>query len=175
MTRPSLWGDSMRLMWDKTLVQAVCGDLTEQDTEALVNAANRQLAGGGGVDGAIHSRGGPAIMKELDVIRERQGGCPAGEAVITTAGRLKAKFVIHTVGPIFSGLRRDAERLANCYRSSLKVAAEHGIQSIAFCSISTGVYRYPIEEAAPIAIDTVFADLPNYHFREIRFVFRSAL
>lgn len=163
----------MKLLWRGTVIEAVRGDITEQDAEALVNAANSQLVGGGGVDGAIHARGGPSIMRELDRIRARQGGCPTGQAVITTAGRLKAKYVIHTVGPIYSGQGKDAELLASCYRSSLKIATDNGIRSLAFSSISTGVYRYPIEKAAPVAIDTVFTELPNDYFREIHFVLFS--
>lgn len=163
----------MKLLWRGTVVEAVRGDITEQAVEALVNAANSRLAGGGGVDGAIHARGGPAIMQELDLIRARQGGCPAGQAVITGAGRLKAKYVIHTVGPVYSGQGKDAELLASCYRSSLQIAADNGVHSLAFPSISTGVYRYPIEKAAPIAINTVLTELPSYYFREIRFILFS--
>lgn len=163
----------MKLLWRGTVVEAVRGDITEQAVEALVNAANSRLAGGGGVDGAIHVRGGPAIMQELDLIRARQGGCPAGQAVITGAGRLKAKYVIHTVGPVYSGQGKDAELLASCYRSSLQIAADNGVHSLAFPSISTGVYRYPIEKAAPIAINTVMTELPSYYFREIRFILFS--
>ncbi|HMM22238.1 MAG TPA: O-acetyl-ADP-ribose deacetylase [Selenomonadales bacterium] len=163
----------MKLLWRGTVVEAVRGDITEQAVEALVNAANSRLAGGGGVDGAIHVRGGPAIMQELDLIRARQGGCPAGQAVITGAGRLKAKYVIHTVGPVYSGQGKDAELLASCYRSSLQIAADNGVHSLAFPSISTGVYRYPIEKAAPIAINTVMTELPSYYFRGIRFILFS--
>lgn len=163
----------MKLRKNTTTIVAAVGDLTQQDTDAIVNAANRSLVGGGGVDGAVHSRGGPSIMKELDVIRKERGGCPTGEAVITSAGKLPARFVIHTVGPIYSGGAQDAALLANCYRNSLRLAYEHKLKTIAFCSISTGVYRYPIEQAAAIAINTVLAEAAQYDFTEIRFILFS--
>lgn len=165
----------MRLRQGNTLISSEVGDITTQDTEAIVNAANSRLAGGGGVDGAIHKSGGPAIMRELDTIRAEQGGCPAGHAVITAGGALKAKYVIHTVGPIYSSQARDAETLAQCYRTSLRLAWDYGLKSVAFPSISTGTYRYPIEEAAPIAIGTVLEELAKYDFAEIRFVLYSVL
>jgi O-acetyl-ADP-ribose deacetylase (regulator of RNase III) len=128
------------------------GDLTLQETSAIVNAANSRLAGGGGVDGAIHRAGGPAIMEECRQI----GGCPTGEAVITRGGNLKAKYVIHTVGPIYRGGARGEEKLlASAYRECLKLAQKKGIRSVAFPSLSTGAYGYPLEEAARIAIGTV--------------------
>lgn len=128
------------------------GDLTHQETEAIVNAANSRLAGGGGVDGAIHRAGGPAIMEESRKI----GGCPTGEAVITTGGNLKANYVIHTVGPIYQGGNHgEARLLASAYRESLKLAHKKGIRSVAFPSLSTGAYGYPLEEAARIAVKTV--------------------
>jgi O-acetyl-ADP-ribose deacetylase len=128
------------------------GDITQQETEAIVNAANSRLAGGGGVDGAIHRAGGPAIMEES----RRIGSCPTGQAVITTGGNLKAKFVIHTVGPIYQGGNRGEPRLlASAYRESLKLAQTKGIRSLAFPSLSTGAYGYPLEEAARIAVKTV--------------------
>jgi O-acetyl-ADP-ribose deacetylase (regulator of RNase III) len=128
------------------------GDLTHQETEAIVNAANSRLAGGGGVDGAIHRAGGPAIMEESRKI----GGCPTGEAVITTGGNLKAKYVIHTVGPIYQGGNHEEARLlASAYRESLKLAHKKRIRSVAFPSLSTGAYGYPLEEAARIAVKTV--------------------
>jgi O-acetyl-ADP-ribose deacetylase (regulator of RNase III) len=133
-------------------VELVEGDITEQDTEAIVNAANQTLLGGGGVDGAIHRAGGPKILEECKKI----GGCPTGEARITTGGRLKARHVIHTVGPVYrDGNHGEPELLAKAYRSSLKVASENGIKSLAFPSISTGVYSYPIEKASLIALSTV--------------------
>lgn len=164
----------MKARFGETLVTALVGDLTLQDTDGLVNAANSRLAGGGGVDGAVHARGGPAIMRELAVIRARQGGCPAGEAVITGGGALAARWVIHTVGPVYSGRPADATLLASCYRNSLRLAGEHGLRTLAFASISTGVYRYPLEEAAPIAIAAVLAALPLYPLAEVRFVLFSA-
>ncbi len=128
------------------------GDITQQETEAIVNAANSRLAGGGGVDGAIHRAGGPAIMEEC----RRIGSCPTGQAVITTGGNLKAKYVIHTVGPIYQGGNKGEPRLlASAYRESLKLAHTKGIRSLAFPSLSTGAYGYPLEEAARIAVKTV--------------------
>ena len=124
------------------------GDITQADTEAIVNAANSRLAGGGGVDGAIHRAGGPEIMAECRKI----GSCPTGEAVITTAGRLKAKKVIHTVGPIYRGRAEDPRLLANAYLNSLDLAAERGLRTVAFPSLSTGAYGYPLEAAAKVAL-----------------------
>jgi len=128
-----------------------CGDITEEITDAIVNAANERLAGGTGVDGAIHRAGGPAIMAECRKI----GGCPTGQAVITTGGNLKAKFVIHTVGPVYHGGRRnEAKLLQSAYRESLKLALKNNLQSISFPAISTGIYGYPIAEAAQLALKT---------------------
>ncbi len=128
------------------------GDITQQNTEAIVNAANSRLAGGGGVDGAIHRAGGPAIMEEC----RRIGSCPTGKAVITTGGNLKAKQVIHTVGPIYhDGKRGEPQLLASAYSESLKLARTKGIRTVAFPSLSTGAYGYPLEEAARIAVKTV--------------------
>lgn len=128
------------------------GDITHQETEAIVNAANSRLAGGGGVDGAIHRAGGPAIMEE----GRRIGSCPTGQAVITTGGNLKAKYVIHTVGPIYHGGNRgEPQLLASAYLESLKLAHKKGIRSVAFPSLSTGAYGYPLEEAALIAVKTL--------------------
>lgn len=131
----------------------VQGDITQQDTEAIGNAANSRLAGGGGVDGAIHRAGGSTIMEELRA--KYPQGCPTGEAVITTGGRLKARYVLHAVGPVYSGTPKDAELLAGAYRACLALCSQHKIKTVAFPSISTGVYRYPLEEAAPIALRTV--------------------
>jgi O-acetyl-ADP-ribose deacetylase (regulator of RNase III) len=132
-------------------LQLVEGDITRQDTEAIVNAANESLLGGGGVDGAIHRAGGPQILEECKKI----GGCPTGEAQITTGGRLKARWVIHTVGPVYrDGKHREPELLAAAYRNSLRLASENGIKSVAFPSISTGAYGYPIAEAAEVALRT---------------------
>ncbi len=142
----------MEVRIDSCTISLVRGDITLEDTDAIVNAANARLAGGGGVDGAIHRAGGPAIMEECRKI----GGCPTGSAVITTGGNLKARYVIHAVGPIYRGGNSgEAELLAGAYRKSLEIAKEKGLKSIAFPSISTGAYGYPIEEAARIALKTV--------------------
>ena len=140
------------------------GDITRQATDAIVNAANSSLMGGGGVDGAIHHAGGPAILEECKQIVARQGRLPTGKAVITSGGNLKARFVIHTVGPVwYGGNQREPELLASAYRESLKVAAEHNLKSVFFPSISTGAYGYPIAEAAEVAIKTVTAFLKKQH------------
>jgi O-acetyl-ADP-ribose deacetylase len=136
------------------------GDITEQDTDAIVNAANSGLMGGGGVDGAIHSAGGPAILEECKKIVERQGRLPAGQAVITTGGRMKARHVIHTVGPIWHrGSHQEPDLLASAYRESLKLAAANNLASVSFPSISTGAYSYPLDKAARIALKEVIAFL----------------
>ena len=136
------------------------GDITRQATDAIVNAANSSLMGGGGVDGAIHWAGGPAILEECKRIVTRQGRLPTGKAVITTGGNLRAKFVIHTVGPIWhSGRSNEPELLASAYQESLKLAAERNLHSVSFPSISTGAYGYPVAEAARIAIKTVVSFL----------------
>jgi O-acetyl-ADP-ribose deacetylase (regulator of RNase III) len=137
-------------------IQLLKGDITRVEVDAIVNAANSKLVGGGGVDGAIHRAGGPAIMQECDVIREKQGGCPTGEAVITTGGDLPARFVIHTVGPVWhGGHKEEARLLRNAYLNSLRLAEKNRLKSLAFPNVSTGVYGYPLEEAADIAISTV--------------------
>ncbi|WP_373395887.1 O-acetyl-ADP-ribose deacetylase [Algoriphagus halophilus] len=137
-------------------IELIKGDITQLAVDAIVKAANSSLLGGGGVDGAIHRAGGTEILAECQKIRAQQGGCKVGEAVITTAGNLKANYVIHTVGPVWKGGKSgEAERLKNCYINSLKIASEHGVKSIAFPNISTGVYGYPLEEAAEIAITAV--------------------
>ncbi|MGY5125068.1 O-acetyl-ADP-ribose deacetylase [Streptomyces nigrescens] len=137
-----------------TLIQ---GDITEQAVDAVVNAANSSLLGGGGVDGAIHRRGGPEILDACRDLRAAQygRGLPTGQAVATTAGRLPARWVIHTVGPVHSGTEDRSSQLASCYRESLRIADELGARTIAFPAISTGVYRWPMEEAARIAVETV--------------------
>jgi O-acetyl-ADP-ribose deacetylase len=133
-------------------IEVIQGDITKIATDAIVNAANSSLLGGGGVDGAIHRAGGPEILEACKKIVARQGGCKTGEAVITTAGKLPARFVIHTVGPVWNGgNNQEAEKLANCYRNSLSIAAENNCTTIAFPSISTGVYRFPKDFAAAIA------------------------
>lgn len=137
-------------------IEIIRGDITKLKVDAIVNAANSSLMGGGGVDGAIHRTGGPAILEECNKIIARQGTCPAGEAVITTGGTLPAKFVIHTVGPVWNGgQNNEPEKLANCYRNSLQLGIENSIKTIAFPNISTGVYGYPKKAAAGIAIKTV--------------------
>ena len=150
----------------------VRGDITREAADAIVNAANTSLLGGGVVDGAIHRAGGPAILEECRKI----GGCATGDAVITTGGRLPAKHVIHTVGPVWSGGRRgEPELLASAYRRSLEVAADAGLRSVAFPSISTGAYRFPIATAARIAMETVrtFLEGGTSPLEEVRFVLFS--
>ncbi|MGA8571478.1 MAG: O-acetyl-ADP-ribose deacetylase [Desulfobaccales bacterium] len=147
------------------------GDITRQDTEAIVNAANSSLLVGGGVDGAIHRAGGPVILEEC----RRLGGCPTGEACLTHAGNLKARYVIHTVGPVYKGGgAREAELLASCYRESLKLASGQGIISVAFPAIATGAYGYPPAAAARIALQTVLAYLDQHpEIKLVRFVLFS--
>ena len=143
------------------------GDITREAVDGIVNAANSRLAGGGGVDGAIHLAGGPSIMEACRKI----GGCPTGSAVITGAGALPARHVIHAVGPRYTGRAQDAERLAGAYRRSMELAGEHGLKTIAFPSISTGVYGYPVAEAAPIAVRTVSEGLrATTTVKEVRLV-----
>lgn len=138
-------------------IKLIQGDITKLAVDAIVNAANTSLLGGGGVDGAIHRAGGAAILEDCMKIRAKQGGCPTGEAVITTAGDLPATYVIHTVGPIWSDKQYDknVRLLKNCYENSLNLALENGVKRIAFPNISTGVYRFPKPKAAEIAISTV--------------------
>jgi O-acetyl-ADP-ribose deacetylase (regulator of RNase III) len=132
-------------------LSCIKGDITAMDTDAIVNAANRSLLGGGGVDGAIHRAAGPELLEECRTI----GGCPTGEARLTKGYRLKARYVIHTVGPVYSGTPRDAELLENCYRNSLSLAVSNNIRTLSFPAISCGVYGYPIGEACRIAVRTV--------------------
>ena len=157
---------------NQTSLALVRGDITRERVDAIANAANEGLMGGGGVDGAIHRAGGPAIAAECSAIRAKQGGCPTGQAVITTGGNLSAKHVIHTVGPIWrGGDAGEVELLASCYRESLGLALEHGIKTIAFPSISTGVYGYPVAQAAVVALNAVrqFLEAHDY-LDEVRFV-----
>ena len=138
------------------MIEVVRGDITKINVDAIVNAANSSLMGGGGVDGAIHRAGGSAILEDCKKIVAKQGGCNTGEAVITTAGNLPSNFVIHTVGPIWNGgNNHERERLTDCYTNSLQLAVENNCKSVAFPGISTGVYRFPKEEAAQIAVKTV--------------------
>ncbi len=155
------------------MLSIIQGDITKQATESIVNAANPSLMGGGGVDGAIHRAGGPAILEECRQIVSRQGRLPTGKAVITTGGNLKARFVIHTVGPVWHGGNKgEAELLASAYQESLKVAAENNLSSISFPSISTGAYGYPVAEAAKVAIRTVTSFLKEQStpIKEVVFV-----
>ena len=157
---------------NQTTLALVRGDITRERVDAIANAANEGLMGGGGVDGAIHRAGGPAIAAACSAIRAKQGGCPTGQAVITTGGNLPAKYVIHTVGPIWrGGDAGEPELLASCYRESLGLALEHGIKTIAFPSISTGVYGYPVAQAAVVALHAVKQFLEAHDgLDEVRFV-----
>lgn len=162
----------METLVGQTRLRLITGDITEQDTEAIVNAANSSLMGGGGVDGAIHRAGGPRILEECRQIVDRQGRLPVGRAVMTSGGNLKARYVIHTVGPIWSGGGRgEDDLLRSAYRSCLSLAVEHGVKSISFPSISTGAYRFPLARAAGIALATVRDFLLEHgFFSETRFV-----
>ena len=146
-------------------------DITKETTEAIVNAANSSLLGGGGVDGAIHRAGGPSILAECRTIVSKIGRLPAGRAVMTTGGRLPAKYVIHTVGPVYErGDRGEPATLASCYRESIQIADDHAIASIAFPSISTGAFGYPVHEAALVAVETVTRALAaSTHVKHARF------
>jgi O-acetyl-ADP-ribose deacetylase (regulator of RNase III) len=151
-------------------LQLLRGDITKIAVDAIVNAANSMLAGGGGVDGAIHRAGGPEIMKELDAIRERIGQCNTGSAVVTSAGRLPARYVFHAVGPRYrDGSHGEPEQLASCYSTCLDLAAQNDVKSISFPSISTGIYGYPIDDAADIAVRTV-AEWLRAHAEPVRIV-----
>ncbi|WP_405649664.1 O-acetyl-ADP-ribose deacetylase [Streptomyces sp. NBC_00019] len=153
-----------------TTITLVQGDITGESADAIVNAANSSLLGGGGVDGAIHRRGGPAILEDCRKLRASQygKGLPTGRAVATTAGNLHARWVIHTVGPVFSRSEDRSDLLASCYRESLRVADELGARTVAFPAISTGVYRWPMQDAARIAVATVRA--AKTEVEEVRFV-----
>ena len=159
-------------------VRIVVGDITKQDTDAIVNAANASLLGGGGIDGAIHRAGGPEILEECREIRRRRfpNGLPTGEAVITTGGKLPALYVIHTVGPIYGEHGgREAELLANCYHNSLTLAVERNLTSIAFPAISTGVFGYPLAKAAEVSSKTIENFLStDRQLKEVRLVFFQA-
>jgi len=151
---------SREIIIDQARLSIIQGDITKQATDAIVNAANPGLMGGGGVDGAIHRAGGPAILEECKQIVAKQGRLPTGKAVITTGGNLRAKHVIHTVGPIWQGGNKgEAALLESAYRESLKLAAEHSLASVSFPSISTGAYGYPVAEAARVATTAVVSFL----------------
>jgi len=156
----------------KTRISVIRGDITTITADAIVNAANSSLLGGGGVDGAIHRTGGYAILEECRKIIAKQGSCPTGEAVITSGGRLPAKYVIHTVGPVWNGgSNEEPEKLARCYQNSLILAVVHGCKTIAFPNISTGIYGYPKEKAAAIAVDEVVKFLlKNESIEKVLFV-----
>jgi O-acetyl-ADP-ribose deacetylase (regulator of RNase III) len=158
----------MQVKIGESRLELVEGDIIRQDTEAIVNAANTSLLGGGGVDGAIHRAGGPKILEE----GRRLGGCPTGEARLTTGGNLQTSYVIHTVGPVYKGGgQREAQLLASCYRESLKLASGKGLASVAFPSISTGAYGYPLADAARIALKTVLDYLTQHpEIKLVRFV-----
>ena len=163
----------MEVIINGTKLSIVQGDITKQTTDAIVNAANSSLMGGGGVDGAIHRAGGPAILDECKQIVAKQGRLPTGKAVITTGGNLKANWVVHTVGPIwYGGSRNEAELLKSAYYECLRVAAENKLASLSFPSISTGAYGYPVAEAARIAITTVVSFLKEQatSIKEVVFV-----
>jgi O-acetyl-ADP-ribose deacetylase (regulator of RNase III) len=154
-------------------IRLVRGDITRERVDAIVNAANEGLWGGGGVDGAIHRAAGSELAEACTAIRRQQGGCPTGEAVITPAFNLPARYIIHTVGPVWHGGRQgEPEKLASCYRRSLAVAEENGVRTIAFPAISTGVYGYPVGAACEVALTTVQAHAPE-QVEEVRFVLFS--
>lgn len=158
----------IKITINKAVLELTEGDITEQETDAIVNAANSSLLGGGGVDGAIHRAGGPAILEAC----KKLGGCPTGEARITAGGDLKAKYVIHTVGPVYhDGKKNEPELLANAYKNSLALALQYKLRSVAFPSISTGAYGYPLNEAAVIALKTVITYLKTHTgIQVVRFV-----
>ncbi|WP_411346796.1 O-acetyl-ADP-ribose deacetylase [Paenibacillus sp. WLX1005] len=163
----------MKLVLNGVTIEAVQGDITREAVDAIVNAANSSLLGGGGVDGAIHRAGGAAILEDCYRIRDRQGGCPTGEAVITTAGDLPSQHVIHTVGPVWNGGNQlEPDLLRNCYIHSLQLADEYELNSISFPNISTGIYGYPKPEAAAIAVKVIqqYAETGNGTVTHIRFV-----
>jgi O-acetyl-ADP-ribose deacetylase (regulator of RNase III) len=158
----------MKVNVQKSTLEVVQGDITQQDIEAIGNAANSALAGGGGVDGAIHRAGGPTLMSEL---KAKYKGCPTGSAVTTSGGNLKVKYVIHAVGPRYSGSPKDPELLSSAYRKSLELCTQNKISSIAFPSISTGIYGYPLEEASRTALKTVMDYLKEHpEIKLVRFV-----
>jgi O-acetyl-ADP-ribose deacetylase (regulator of RNase III) len=158
----------LKKKWGDTLLSLQKGDIAKVKTQAVVNAANSALAGGAGVDGAIHRAAGPSLMEECREI----GGCPTGQAVVTGAGNMRALKVIHTVGPVFSGSKKDAELLADCYRNSLDRARQNGLDTVAFPSISTGAYGYPLDQAARVALGAIrdYVKANPGVFKEIKMV-----
>jgi O-acetyl-ADP-ribose deacetylase len=167
----------MEITIGNTRLEIFKGDITKENVDAIVNAANSSLMGGGGVDGAIHTAGGFEILNECTKIVQKYGRLPTGQAVITTAGNLDAKFVIHTVGPVWYGGENDEQMLlTNAYFNSLKLGVENNVSSIAFPSISTGVYGYPIEKACPVALNTTVTFLKNekHSYSRVRFILFSA-
>jgi O-acetyl-ADP-ribose deacetylase (regulator of RNase III) len=159
-----------RLEIDETILELVKGDITTQDTDAIVNAANERLAPGGGVAGSIHRTAGPGLWEECKML----GGCRTGEAKLTSGHSLRATYIIHTVGPVYSGTSRDVEDLRACYRNSLRLADENGLRSVSFPAISTGAFGYPIEEAAQISLATVIEYLKEEtDLKLVRFVLYS--
>jgi O-acetyl-ADP-ribose deacetylase (regulator of RNase III) len=161
----------MRFKVNQSIVELIRGDIVEQDVDAIVNAANRSLLGGGGVDGAIHRAAGPELLAECRAL----GGCPTGDARITSGYRLKARHVIHAVGPVYQRREQDAVLLASAYRSSLRLASQNGLKSLAFPAISTGIYGYPLDQAAPIALRTAREYLEQHPEIElVRFVLWDA-
>lgn len=164
------WSTNLVLM--NTSIRLIQGDITKVIADVIVNAANSALAGGGGVDGAIHRAGGPSIMEECNIIRQREGGCKTGNAVITNAGKLKAKYVAHAVGPVWAGgFSNEEQLLRSAYRNSFLLAIHHGAESIAFPNISTGVYGYPKRAAAEAAVSEIQRLVKEYpSFKEVIFV-----
>ncbi len=162
----------LRLIQGNRLIEFIGpADITRESTDAIVNAANSSLLGGGGVDGAIHRAAGPAILEECKEYVANSGRLPAGKAMLTHGGRLAAKYVIHTVGPVYrGGASGEAEQLASCHRESVRVAEEHGLKSLSFPAISTGAYGYPLNQAAKIAVNTVLDLLETSTIEVIRFV-----
>ena len=163
----------MEIRIGSTIIKLIKGDITKEKVDAIINAANSSLMGGGGVDGAIHRAGGSEILKECKIIVDKQGRLPTGEAVITTGGLLPAKYVIHTVGPVYhNGKNQEPQLLRNAYYNSLKTGVENKIKSIAFPSISTGVYGYPIKEASKIALNTIidFLKKEKHDYTEIKLI-----
>jgi len=159
----------MQVKVGNAIIELVLGDITQQETDAVVNAANQRLSPGGGVSGAIHRAAGPKLWEEC----KKLGGCETGEAKITSGYNLVARYVIHTVGPVYSGSPRDQELLAYCYENSLKLALSHNIGSISFPALSTGVFGYPMDEAATVALKTVTDFLKGSKEIKVRFVLRD--